>query len=212
MSSSKPVQASLKGARFLEAVTPIFRKRRSDSALRTPAARLASPVTLVSHSSDFLPMATEIVGLDSLQSISNALIAAETVTISESPSLAVTIPIADIADDTDMGIVVGNKHVLPDDPFGDCERTFSRYQKASENLKASLNSPQAHWKSFKIPEANIAGQDTISQLREEINKSLTGRIEQKKSWIEKVFTAVSPLAKSLLMIAKEGQAVYPQTI
>ena len=125
-------------------------------------------------------MPTNEVELDSPTS-SEAVITAETVTISESRNLAADVPIVEITDSTKMEIFAGVRPPRTDDLFGDRKRTISRYKMAAEKLQASLNSSQAHWNSFKIPEKNIPDKDPISQLREEINKTLSGRKEEKKS-------------------------------
>ena len=93
------------------------------------------------------------------------------------------------------------------DCFGDRQRTKARYQKAVKKLKESLKSAQADWKSFEIPDfENIPEDDPVSQLREEIKNMLgvPGKSENKKGWIERGFTAMSPFAKNFLRIAKEG--------
>jgi hypothetical protein len=206
-SRKKLEQAGSKRSRLLKAITPTLQKRNSDSGLRTHETKFAPPITLSSQSSDCLPMPTDVVELDRPTS-SEAVITAETVSISKSCGLATDMPIVEITNSTEMEIFAGLPPLPTDDPFGDRKRTISRYKIAAEKLQASLNSSQAHWKSFKIPEKNIPDKDPISQLREEINKTLTGRKEEKKSWIEKVFSAISPFAKNFLTIAKEGQAVY----
>lgn len=206
-SLKKPERAGSKSSRSHKVITPTLHKRNSDSGLRTHGAKVAPPITLSSQSGDTLPMPTHVVDLDSPTS-SKAVIIAETVTISESCGLAADTPTVEITDNTEMEIFAGLPPLSIDDPFGDRKRTISRYKIAAVKLQASLNPSQAHWKSFKFLEKNNLDKDPISQLREEINKTLTDRKEEKKSWIEKIFSAISPFAKNFLTIAKEGQTVY----
>jgi hypothetical protein len=85
-------------------------------------------------------------------------------------------------------------------------------------LKKLLRSRQFNWKTFEVD--GFEG-DPIPRLQEQIRNMLDARQNKGKNkdfWskgkviIEKVFTALCPLTKSLLLIAKNVQAVYTPTL
>jgi hypothetical protein len=88
-------------------------------------------------------------------------------------------------------------------------------------LKESLNFRRVDWEAFEIPKLeDIADIDPAPELLKEIDKLLEVRkstIESQDWWskgrriIKNAFKAISPLAKNILQIAKEGQSVryYP---
>ena len=104
------------------------------------------------------------------------------------------------------------------DLYGDRERTERRYKEAVEQLEKSLNIPTGSWKTFEIPDFKDAADmtDPISQLRQEIKKTLDRRTfkdpsfsSKSKHITERIFTALSPFAKNVLSVLKQGSAVFP---
>jgi hypothetical protein len=103
--------------------------------------------------------------------------------------------------------------------YDDRERTKERYAEAATLLEASLKGRQGNWGSFEFPE--LSGEPegfNDLQFRHKIELALESRrnsVKDKTGWsrgrdiIECIFTALSPLAKNFLTIAKEGQAVPP---
>jgi hypothetical protein len=101
--------------------------------------------------------------------------------------------------------------------YDDRERTKERYEAAATLLEESLKHRQGHWGSFEFPE--LSGEPekiNDSQFRRKIELALESRrnsVKDKTGWskgkdiVECIFTALSPLSKNFLTIAKEGQAV-----
>ena len=106
------------------------------------------------------------------------------------------------------------------DVYGDRKRTERRYEKAVQRLDESLKLKfrGANWQSFEVPKFNdIIQNDPLPQMREDIEKMLNAREEsiqdrgfwsRNKKFMEEIFSAISPITKNLLTIAKEGSAVY----
>ena len=78
--------------------------------------------------------------------------------------------------------------------------------------------PTGSWKTFEIPDFKDAADmtDPISQLRQEIKKTLDRRTFKDPSFstkskhiTERIFTALSPFAKNVLSVLKQGSAVFP---
>ena len=105
----------------------------------------------------------------------------------------------------------------PDDSR-DRERTEKRYTDAVEELQKSIKLQRKNWKPFAIPTfksfANVT--DPIPQLQKDIESTLNARADSFKDpglWsttkrvTEKIFTAITPLAKNVLVVAKEGSNV-----
>jgi hypothetical protein len=99
---------------------------------------------------------------------------------------------------------------LGQDDFGDKERTESRYKKSVTKFEEAVRSRQASEKSLEVPTFELSEGSTISTLQEEITKMLSTHpkmgkendvLEKGKVLMEKLFTALSPLAKNLLIIA-----------
>jgi len=106
----------------------------------------------------------------------------------------------------------------PDDSR-DRERTEKRYTDAVEELQKSIKLQRKNWKPFAIPTfksfANVT--DPIPQLQKDIESTLNARADSFKDpglWsttkrvTEKIFTAITPLAKNVLVVAKEGSNVH----
>lgn len=103
--------------------------------------------------------------------------------------------------------------------YDDRERTRERYEAAATLLEESLKHRQGHWGSFEFPE--LSGEPekiNDSQFRRKIELALESRrnsVKDRTGWskgkdiVECIFTALSPLSKNFLTIAKEGQAVPP---
>jgi len=101
--------------------------------------------------------------------------------------------------------------------YNDRERTKERYAEAATLLEASLKGRQRNWGSFEFPE--LSGEPegfNDLKFRHKIEFALESRrnsVKDKTGWsrgrdiIECIFTALSPLAKNFLAIAKDGQAV-----
>jgi len=90
----------------------------------------------------------------------------------------------------------------------DSQNTRSRHDKAVQEFEDSIESARSHWKTFQIPDLDVVGgSDPVGHLQDKIMNTLDARKAQKKSWIEQCFAAISPFAKNILRIAKEGQAV-----
>ena len=105
------------------------------------------------------------------------------------------------------------------DPSGDRERTEGRYKEAVKELKKSVKLPRKNWEAFEIPDFKDLGDlnDPIPQLREDIKKTLDARKDDFKDqsfWsmgkrvTERIFTAISPFAKNVLSVVKDGSNVF----
>jgi hypothetical protein len=111
-----------------------------------------------------------------------------------------------------------NHFVVPSDLFGDRKATEERYKTAAKQLEDALKIRRANWKVFDIPTVSLdlSANDPIPQLREQINSTLEARrnlVENRDFWakgkniVERTFTAMSPFAKNVLVIAQQGAAV-----
>ena len=122
----------------------------------------------------------------------------------------------------DNGSDSGNLHITKDDenyldPFGDRRRTEMRYTRAVKELKDLLSNSRANLETFEIPAFDtILQTKSIEQLREYLTTTLDARQleslnnsdgRQRKNFMERIMGAVSPLAKNLLQILKDGSAV-----
>jgi hypothetical protein len=103
---------------------------------------------------------------------------------------------------------------------GDRERTEKRYREAVAKLQKSIKLPRESWEVFAIRDFKDFADVTnpIPQLQQDIKKTLDAREKSIKDpgvWsttkriTEKIFTAISPLAKNVLVVAKEGSNVAP---
>jgi hypothetical protein len=108
---------------------------------------------------------------------------------------------------------------VPHDPYGDYKSTSERYQKAVKVLRETLRGKSnSAWGSFELPELDdLSDLDGLRKVREGINVATEFRKESLKNpsmlsklnvIMERTFTAMSPFAKNLLAIAKEGQSVH----
>jgi hypothetical protein len=106
------------------------------------------------------------------------------------------------------------------DNLTDRERTELRYKDAVERLQKSLKHRPANWETFQISSLpNIitnSNTDHLCYLQAEINKILESHknsvknaniLSKGKSIVERTFKALSPFAKNILIVAKEGQSV-----
>jgi hypothetical protein len=103
--------------------------------------------------------------------------------------------------------------------LSDRKETKERFLKAASLLRQSLKG----WQDddgvpMDFPELAGEPETFDSQFREKLNMVLDGRkesIKDKSSWskcaetVEGIFTALSPFAKTFLIIAKEGSSVKP---
>ena len=118
-------------------------------------------------------------------------------------------------------IVAGSKPPPPvdrTDLSGDREKTEIRYREAMEQLKKSVKLPRKNWETFDIPDfKNLADvNNPIPQLQEDIKKTLDAKKKafkdpsfwsKSKRVTETIFTAITPFAKNVLHVAKEGSNV-----
>lgn len=106
--------------------------------------------------------------------------------------------------------------------FGDRRRTSLRYEASLQTFEMALQSQRTKGKRVDPPNFQIAGGDPIPSLRATIDKMLRERQPTKgeqdlwskgKTIMEKVFTSLSPLTKSLLGIAEVTASTVrcPQT-
>lgn len=102
------------------------------------------------------------------------------------------------------------------DPYGDTNRTVTRYRESLEQLKEVLKHAR-DWKAFQFSELDdIPDDNDSSKLRQAINdlfqrteakvKSPT-RWEKCKSVIEVIYTALSPFVKNLLVMVSDSSGV-----
>jgi hypothetical protein len=111
-----------------------------------------------------------------------------------------------------------DNHDKPSD-HSDEKRTLTRYKNALDQLKNSLKASRANWKLLQFPELEDIPVDiSPSRLREEIDKIFDARQEseslESQTWWPKCKQAVcracmalTPLAKNVLIVAKEAQSV-----
>jgi hypothetical protein len=104
----------------------------------------------------------------------------------------------------------------------DRKRTIERYVEASKFLEQTVKGQTGRWKAFDFPELKgepISPND--SQFKERINIALESRKEavgDETAWgkckgvVQCVFNALAPVSKNLLIIAKEGSAVYKSSL
>jgi hypothetical protein len=104
------------------------------------------------------------------------------------------------------------------DSFVDRVRTEMRYKEAVQQLEAALKLCRPNWETFQILDlTDVTDNDPIPQLQEDLNKTFDVRrssIKNQQAWskcknaMSRIFTAMSPFAKSLLRIARDGQQVF----
>jgi hypothetical protein len=99
----------------------------------------------------------------------------------------------------------------------DRKRTIERYVEASRFLEQTVKGQAGRWSAFDFPE--LKGEPATfndSQFKESINMALESHKEavgDETAWekckcvVQCVFNGLAPLAKNLLIIAKEGSAV-----
>jgi len=106
---------------------------------------------------------------------------------------------------------------------GDRERTEKRYKDAVDQLQRSIKLPRKNWEAFAIPDFKDFPDVTnpIPQLQVDIEKTMNARaasIRDPGFWsttkrvTERIFTAITPLAKNVLFVAKEGSNVCPDFV
>jgi hypothetical protein len=126
-----------------------------------------------------------------------------------------------------------SSHASPNPPAApgcDREKTERRYNEAVEKLKASIKHPPKKWSHFEIPSdkdfADLNNlipvlQEDIDKTQEEIHKTLDAwktSFKDLNLWskskyiIERIFTAIKPLAKNVLVVARGGSNVSPVKI
>ena len=102
--------------------------------------------------------------------------------------------------------------------YGETQRTEQRHMEASEQLKGALMMAQGKWKGFRGSSDGIPEGIDPSQIREAINEFFVSHARSVKSqsrWakcknvIERVYTAVSPFIKNILVIVTQGSGVLP---
>jgi len=152
------------------------------------------------------------------------------------PPSSTTLP-ADQAPEDSEGVNTGSSDIVSDgvaaistsppapapvaraDHASDRENTENRYREAVKQLKKSVKLPRKNWETFDIPDfKNLADvNNPIPQLQEDIKKTLDAKkdaFEDPSFWskskrvTEKIFTAITPFAKNVLLVAKEGSNVF----
>jgi hypothetical protein len=100
--------------------------------------------------------------------------------------------------------------------FGDKERTKRRYEEAANRLRKSLCLSQGTWEPFNLPEFNDISNNALLQVEEAVESMLNVREKsmktpdfwsKKKLTVKRIFKMVSPFAKNILQVAKEGSSV-----
>jgi hypothetical protein len=103
---------------------------------------------------------------------------------------------------------------------GDKDRTQFRYKASVQKFQDALRSRKSLSNNLEIPNFETFGDDPIPTLQQQVKTMLNARQRTMKNshlWskgkimMEKIFTAMSPLAKNLLMIGKETAAVWPHS-
>jgi hypothetical protein len=101
---------------------------------------------------------------------------------------------------------------------GDRGRTQLRYKASVIKLESVLRARKLSWKTFEVPKLEVSQGDVIPQLQEQIKRMLDLRQQsggnndiwsKVKVMMERTFTALSPLAKNLLIVAKGASSVRP---
>jgi hypothetical protein len=199
-------------------------QNNQDHKSRSPFARLSTALKAKTRSRQKAPVAVpEIAG--------------PTITAFVLPSSSTTLPVhqapevtedsetvntesSDIVSDGLVIISTSPPPVVRADHAGDRENTEKRYREAMEQLKKSVKLPRKNWEAFDIPDfKNLADvNNPIPQLQEDIKKTLDAKQEafkdpsfwsKSKRVTEKIFTAITPFAKNVLLVAKEGSNVFP---
>ena len=108
---------------------------------------------------------------------------------------------------------------VTDSHYNDRQRAQTRYEEAASLLKEAIKIRKGPWGCFDFEE--LSGEPEgfdDSQFKNKINAILISRetsIKDRNGWfkftyaVECVFTAFSPFAKNLLMVAKDAQSVMP---
>jgi hypothetical protein len=161
-------------------------------------------------------------------------IAEPTTSASVLPSSSSNLPASqplEVTEDSE-GVNTGSSDIVSDeiaappppadrtDLSGDRETTEKRYREAVEQLKKSVKLPRKNWEAFDIPDfKNLCDvNNPIPQLQEDIKKTLDAKKEafndpsfwsKSKRVTETIFTAITPFAKNVLLVAKEGSNVFP---
>jgi hypothetical protein len=101
---------------------------------------------------------------------------------------------------------------------GETQRTEQRHQEALEQLKAALMMAQGTWNGFQGYNDGIPEDIDPSQIREAITEFFASHdrtVKSKTRWakcknvIERVYTAVSPFLKNILVVVTQGSGVLP---
>lgn len=114
----------------------------------------------------------------------------------------------------------GNHPVLselePSNVFGDDERTNIRYSRALKKLERTLTlsvSSDETSQLLNIMIDEIRPHDQITYLREQVDKMLDREARESlrgtRAVLHRIFKAITPLSKTLLTIAVQGQPVNP---
>lgn len=100
---------------------------------------------------------------------------------------------------------------------GDRKRTEDRYKKAAKQIQESMKHAQGRWETFKIPAelfevptfdwGTDPDKNTLHHFRAEIEKMLEALQGKDKGYGERIFVAISPIAKNFLSIANSTQSV-----
>ena len=155
------------------------------------------------------------------QAVLDPLAIVRTVSAVQAPEERPTADVVTVSSSTEISrsMPISVPPVALVDLSGDNERTEKRYREAVEELKKSVKLPRKNWEAFDVPDFNNLTYVTnpILQLQEDIKKTLEARqasFQDKSFWAmrrrqaEKVFTAISPLTKNVLSVAKEGSNVF----
>src|SRR5579862_641840 len=107
-------------------------------------------------------------------------------------------------------------HPRPSDPsnrFGDDERTKIRYRQALKKLQQTLTLRVSSSETSRLLDIDeIRQHDQINYIREQIDKMLEEReakdsLRRNRPVLHRIFKAITPISKTLLSIAVQGQPV-----
>lgn len=103
----------------------------------------------------------------------------------------------------------------PSTIFGDNERTKTRYNQTLKKLEQTLTLRVSSSETSRLLNIDeIRQQDQITYLREQVDKMLVERearesLRRNSAVLHRIFKAITPISKTLLSIAVQGQPVKP---
>ena len=95
--------------------------------------------------------------------------------------------------------------------LGDSERTQMRYKEAMDQLEKCLARATSHetFPFLNIDEFNLKENNQVAYLREKIDQMLQARhsLAQNRNVLRRIFAAMTPFSKTLLLVAVQSQPV-----